>query len=196
MTGRRHLRSLLLVVLVTGLRAEEKPASESGNSGNWLVDAMSEKPAGPKGGPAEAALLGARAPGTAAVQAGSRPDGSTVNPLSNYLATWMTPHDLEVLKLKDAEPNPTIPGGTAGRRNQPPATLTAGAPANPYLAGLAPAASADGKAPVNPPAALTRPAPAALAAKSDAAPAKTPGPPAEVLKSQDDAKYFPQLKRF
>ncbi len=195
MTGPRHLRCLLLVVVAAGLRAEEKPAGEPGKTGNWLVDAMDEKAAAPRG----AAVTGAR-PGTGATDAsslpaGSRPVDGTANPLSSYLTTWMTPHDVEVLKLKGPEPSPS--GLTAESSPGPKArsVQTAGTPSNPYLPGPAPAAPAGGKIPPGTPA-VPLPAPASLAAKNEAAPAKTPGPPPEVLKSQDDAKHFPQLKRF
>lgn len=118
-----------------------------------------------------------------------------MNPLSSYLATWMTPHDLEVLKLKDSTTNPTGLAGATGRSSKTRGGLTTGPPANPYLPVPAPMAPAEGKTPPGAPAA-TLPAPASLAAKTETAPAKTPGPPAEVIKSQADAKYFPQLKRF
>ena len=195
MTGPRQLRCMLLVALATGLRAEEKPAGEPVKPGNWLVDAMDEKSPASRGAAATVARPGESPVTASAAHAGSRPDDGAVNPLSSYLATWMTPHDLEVLKLKGPETNPTGGAGASSRGSTPRGSLTAGAPANPYLPGPAPVAPVDGKAPPVTPAA-TLPAPASLAVKNDATPAKTPGPPAEVLKSQDDAKYFPQLKRF
>jgi hypothetical protein len=76
-----------------------------------------------------------------------------------------------------------------------PAGMFPGMPANPYLPGVAPSVTAKPKPRPNPPA-TTPPESASLAAKDNAAPAKTAGPPAEVRKAQDDAKYFPQLKRF
>jgi hypothetical protein len=193
MIGPRHLRCLLLlVVMATGLRAEARAAGEPGKTGNWLVDAMDEKSTAARG----AAQQGAQPrEGLAAAPAGSRPEDGAANPLASYLATWMTPHDREVLGLNDSAQNPTGVAGATGRESKPRGRLTAGAPANPYLPGPAPVALVDGKAPPSTPAA-NLPAPAALTDKIDAAPAQPPGPPAAVLKSQDAAKYFPQLKRF
>ncbi len=195
MAGPRHLRCLLLVVLATGLRAEEKPADAPVKTGNWLVDAMDVKATATRGASAQGTQSGVSVAAAATAPTGSRLEQGVVNPLSAYLATWMTPHDLEVLKLKESATNPNGLAGASVRSSKTRGGLTAGAPANPYLPGPAPAAPVDGKAPPGIPAA-TLPAPASLAVNNDATPAKPPGPPVEMLKSQGDAKYFPQLKRF
>ena len=188
------LRSVLLAALAAGLHAEEKPAGNPEKSANWLVDAMAEKTADPRD---------ASRPGVASADAGSatnargysKPEDGSANPLSSYLAAWMTPRDLEILKIKTTDAN--TPGVTTGPGQD---RLVSRGPAqgpltNPYLADPTPPTSISPKTPPT----LPVPAPATLAPpapKNDAAPAKTPGPPADLIKSQEEQKYFPQLKRF
>jgi hypothetical protein len=65
---------------------------------------------------------------------------------------------------------------------------------NPYLTELAPGLS-DAKSPLVAPAAV--PTPLTLPQmQNDLAPVKDGGLPSNGLKATDDAKYFPQLKRF
>ena len=195
MNGPPSLRCLLLVVLATGLQAEEKPAGESEKSANWLVDAMTQQPAGLRDDSKTGVVQGETGPRARAAHLGANPEDGAVNPLSSYLKTWITPRDYELLKAKGSDAQ--VPGVTAGagREAMVPAGLSPGLPANPYLAVADPGVAAKPKPPQNPPTA-TPPVSASLAVKDDAAPVKTPGPPAEVRKAQDDAKYFPQLKRF
>ena len=145
---------------------------------------------------------------------------SADNPLTSYMSSWMTPHDFELLKVKSPEPGlavsteKTLERPVAGElynglmrmENPMGAGRMAAAPAelrpNPYLADFTlgvpsagvrelmamPAPNMPGYLP---PASAIPPPP-----KSDSAPAKNQPNPIDLLKSQDDAKYFPQLKRF
>lgn len=191
----RCFRCLLLPVFAAGLRAEEKPAGEPAKSAGWLVDAMAEKTAGSQDESKSGAVPGDTRSTTNASLAASMPEAGAVNPLSPYLKAWITPRDLELLKIKGSGADPLSVATGAGLDAKTLGLLTPDVRANPYLADLVPGVPASVKAPQSAPAAPLL-APAAPAAKNDAAPAKTPGPPADVLKSQDDAKYFPQLKHF
>ena len=186
-------RGLLWVALAAGLHAEEKPAGEPAKSANWLVDGVA-------GQTADDAKLGASTADGRSTENSSRayakPDNGTANPLSSYLTTWMTPRDVEILKLRSADA--TTPGGTTITAQD--RSVSQGPAANlrknPYLSDPAAEPPISAK---NPPVTPVAPAPVSLAPpppKDAATPAKTPGPPADLLKSQDDAKYFPQLKRF
>jgi hypothetical protein len=195
MNGPGLVRFVLLLVLAGVLRAEEKPASDSGKTGNWLVDAMGEKGTGAPDATKTGNGLGEVGSKANVAAAGPRPEDGTVNPLTSYLSAWMTPHDLEVLKLQGTDTNRPGLGGGAGRKSQPAARMMPGLSGNPYLADSVAAVPAGAKAPEKAPS-VNLPAPVSLAVKNDPPLAKPPGPPAEVIKSQDDAKYFPQLKRF
>jgi len=191
----RCLRCLLLTALAAGLRAEEKPAGEPTKSGSWLVDAMNEKTAGAQDESKSGAAPGDAGSAAKDPLAASKPEDRAVNPLSPYLKAWITPRDLELLKVKSSDADLLAAAIRTGRDTKTLGVLTPDERANPYLADLAPVVPIKVKAlPSAPPAPL--PAPPAPATKNDAAPSKTPGPPAEVLKSQDDVKYFPQLKHF
>jgi hypothetical protein len=194
MTGLRHVRCLLLVVFAAGLRAEDKPAGEPARPDNWLVDAMTQPTEG-SGGESKGVRASNATGAPKNLGSPGGPEDGTVNPLSNYLAAWMTPRDLELLKARDAATNPAGSAATPGRTAGAPSVTPATQRVNPYL----PAPSSAPKtqltiAPVvpapKPPTALSPPS------KTEDAPAKTTGPPAERQKAQDDAKYFPQLKRF
>ena len=195
MKGPTSLRCLLLVVSAAGLQAEEKPAGEPNKSANWLVDGMAEKPADSRD---DSKFGEARGDGRSTAKdpyAGTKRTDGVVNPLTSYLKTWITPRDYELLKAKGSDANP--PGVPLGIARDPvaPAGMFPGMPANPYLVNAVPGVTAKPKPGPNSPA-TPPPESASLAAKADAAPAKTAGPPAEVRKAQDDSKYFPQLKRF
>ncbi len=185
-----------------------RPMSRPAKSANWLLDAMAEKKPEPLDGvrsglsagdgghgisPSSAPDL--TATGQMSPAAETKPGGAVDNPLAAYMSSWMTPHDLELLKDKSAEANP------AGVATQPPhggrgpasaGGLVPDAHANPYLVDLAPGLS-EGPRDQGPAAsaALAIPAP-----KTDLVPPKNQPPPAEQFKLQDDSKYFPQLKRF
>ncbi len=195
MNGPSSLRCLMLMILAAGLRAEEKPTGETAKPANWLVDGVAEQTAGSRDDPKTGAAPGETGRRTNALRAGTKPDDEDVNPLSSYLKAWITPRDYELLKAKGSDANPPGANVETGRAARAPAGLTPGLQANPYLADAAPGVTAKPKTPPNPPTA-TPPVAASLVVKDDAPVAKTPGPPAEVRKAQDDAKYFPQLKRF
>jgi len=189
------LRCALLVALAAGLRAQEKPAEEPAKSANWLVDAMADKAADSRDDAKPGASQADGRSATAVSHVFPKPDDGAANPLSSYLATWMTPRDLEILKIKSTDAN--IPGGTtvSGKDRSAARGPATNLNKNPYLIDIAPEVATNAKEP--PPA----PAPKSLvlvppAEKKDAAPAKTPGPPPDLIKSQEDQKYFPQLKRF
>lgn len=142
------------------------------------------------------------------------------NPLTSYMSGWMTPKDYELLRVKPAADGLPSTGGSAGdpvlsvenlarASSTGPAYQAPAAPApdlasNPYLnapgenpAGLA--AAARDFANVPPPVAPTAAPPAPAMAP---APEMTPPPPRndppinDVLKPNNDTKYFRQLKRF
>jgi hypothetical protein len=196
MKGLSSIRGLLVVVVLAArLRAQEKPAGEPEKSANWLVDAMAQQPAGARDDSKTGVAPGEAGRMAKATHAGTKPEDEDANPLSSYLKTWITPRDYELLKPKGSAANaPGVTVGT-GRDVTAPTGLTQGMQANPYVADTAPSVTAKPKTPPNPPIAAP-PASASMAAKDDAAPAKAAGPPADVRKAQDDAKYFPQLKRF
>lgn len=185
--------------------SQTRPGSRPSKSANWLLDAMGETTADPlnelrsgmpPGGNGRENSWSAAQDSAGLEQTlrspAPKPGDAVENPLTAYMAAWMTPHDLELLKDKGAEANtPLTP-------NQPPAGMRpAGGPgadprANPYLADLAPGLSEGPKdlAPA-PGQALAVPGP-----KGDFAPLENQPPPAEQFKLPDDSKYFPQLKRF
>jgi hypothetical protein len=143
---------------------------------------------------------------------GPDPLANVSNPLSAYMAGWISAPDRALLLPKPDEiragPDGLQPDAAAiqGPRNLndgPPAGLDAfkSTAANPYL-------PISDTGPLNlPPAAslLPPPAPPELAAPAPLPPAAAPTPPPsrppanappDFAKPDDDAKYFPQLKRF
>lgn len=187
------LPGLLLVAMATGLRAEEKPANDAAKSANWLVDAMNEKSADPS----DAAMSGRSRSNGSLGKASSyaQPQNNEANPLSSYLTTWMTPRDIEILKIKgDADSAPGTVGSLDKRLEAQSAPTAKPAP-NPYLVDLEPSHPVSAK-PLPPLPVPPAPSLAPAAPKNDAPPAKPPGPPPDLIKSQEDQKYFPQLKRF
>jgi len=196
MSGIRHLIFLLLVVVATGLRAEEKPVGESPKSGNWLVDAMAGNADG-SSGETKNARSGNTAPAKKGSRAPAKPEEGVVNPLSSYLTTWMTPRDIELLKAKDEAAN-SSGLAAAAIAGQPSTVLNAdpqGQRPNPYVNSTPQGSTAGIKTPPTAPAPKP-PASLVPEVKNDGAPVKTPGPPADVRKAQEESKYFPQLKRF
>lgn len=146
------------------------------------------------------------------------------NPLAGYMAGWMTSRDFNLLAKPDTGGAPGLPGGGAGPAatgpgdsfSPSPAFFSAaiggaadlgpsrgsgpaGAPENPYLQALALPAPL----PAGPPPLALPPSPASAPFPSVLPPLDSPPPPArnelshpDLQKRDDDAKYFPQLKRF
>lgn len=219
-------------------RSKGSAAAKGAKSANWLVDAMTEKRpdarnerrAGEGGRETTATEpetetdpLEAPAVESKKEPLGPKPSVSADNPLTSYMAGWMTPKDFELLKVRTAETNFNAApdreaerasdpaglegllrgeasmggGGRAGTAVPPVATRAT----NPYLADLG---SMGGPAGPNERTGLLvagGPAdgPAPLLAptpKVETAPVKTDPPPDDRLKPTDDAKYFRQLKRF
>lgn len=134
------------------------------------------------------------------------------NPLAGFMAGWMTPHDYELLAAKP-EPGPARfepLSGTSPTANGTASPLSAGgrdesmagapapgaaAPANPYLAELT---NAFAPTP-HEPAQLSLPTqpeePRVLRPEPPPAP-RAPTAAEEFRKTQNDGKYFKQLKRF
>ena len=201
-------------------------------SNNWLVDAMQDKhsAAAQAAKPAEAfksegereesTLLTLNAEETARTASKNLPDVSRTaptadNPLTNYMSSWMTTKDYDLLKVKPADTD----GVSAANKESDPAMFdglmrgnnsTGSAPhfagnspdraPNPYLADFAPPPASPTKD--NTPAhfsgaidlgpSLLPP----LTRKNDVNPLPPTPPPVDVLKPSSDSKYFPQLKRF
>jgi hypothetical protein len=223
---------------------QKKSSPDAGKSANWLIDAM--KKSAPRS-PADRNrdrmdksedelksdddLFGdakETADRTTASQEPARRDDpgdspavkTAPNPLTGFMAAWMTPRDFNLL-LKPEETGPgaapagtadmpgqaffgpgptgmiTVPtdvaalGGNATRPNDP-----AGSPTNPYLQAMTlPTLPNPGAIE------LTLPAPPPVTPRPTVPPPQAaPEPPAyfrpEIQKRDDDAKYFPQLKRF
>ncbi|MBS0662809.1 MAG: hypothetical protein JSR48_06060, partial [Verrucomicrobia bacterium] len=206
---------------------------------NWLVDAMTEKSPGkgragdPLRGKAESAtdlegtgnLLAANSdPESAATptrdprREETRHPSQNDNPLTTYMAGWMTPHDFELLKEKPAADGlPTIGGPIGDIRSsglldslgaspapapgyQATAAPGSEARSNPYLESLgglttglsaATADLANLPPPVSPAAAPA--APAVTLPPETVPPARNEPAINNVLKPNNDSKYFPQL---
>jgi len=216
---------------------KEKAGGKTKRSSNWLLDAMNEQKTGEKDkdgtatlgtgsdelDPAHVALAGTGEPSVATESKRDRaakPPVNADNPLSNYMAGWMTPRDYDVLKVKPADNSlAPIPEGTTASRGGDPANLDSllrgesvppPAPlanpigetkANPYVGdlgqipGLEAVKEAPGPAaPGLPGFAPAAPAPATV--RGDQNPPPEAPPPADPLKPSEDAKYFKQLKRF
>lgn len=139
------------------------------------------------------------------------------NPLAGYMAAWISPQDHELLLPKPENSSAAALPGLAGVdvANRPtsdrgPANdlfvpgvddFKPAADANPYLAPPLPAppatapASGGGAPDLVPPAADTFHAPPAMSGPAPVEREKSVAPPG-LAKPEDDAKYFPQLKRF
>ena len=205
-------------------------AAKPAKSANWLVDAMMEKKPGEASGSKSVSLPSAD-PNAELKLATDLPENADTgkktsvmeakqgaaldNPLTTYMATWMTPKDFDLLKVQTAESNfNTGPDQALARpsdavaleglmRGDSSVSLgrTAGPVAeprvNPYLVDLGPG-PADAGISLTAPGGVNfaPPTPAPLAPKNDLAPAKTEVAPGDLLKTPADAKYFPQLKRF
>lgn len=146
------------------------------------------------------------------------------NPLAGYMAGWMTSRDFNLLARPETGGGPGWPGGAGGSGVTGPgetfspspaffaaaiggpaavgparAEGSAGAPENPYLQALALPASP----PAQPPLLVLPPSPGPAPFPAVLSPPDRPAPPErielphpELQKRDDDAKYFPQLKRF
>jgi hypothetical protein len=151
------------------------PVAKPGRSATWLLDAMNErKETGPleelKGGAApgdagrERALAlerSAASQETKLASAAPKPGDRTDNPLTSFMAAWMTPQDYDLLKVKNPEGAPAaaerLPAGehpaagnfldnslrsdapgSAGHAAAPGGGLALEPRSNPYLADLAP----------------------------------------------------------
>lgn len=221
-------------------KREQEKAGKSKRSANWLVDAMEQRKQEAEGKTEHAAeadgsltssdstLMADRldtAPTTSKRRAGDEakvpPAGD--NPLTGYMAGWMTSKDFELLKVRPADgefssaPARTsdraaepaglsglLPGGVTGGGSDPRSAgrSVAGEPrSNPYLADLGDTSGllAGGKDVLSlpaPSASTYAPPAATLAPKGEIAPIRTEVPIADPLKPSTDAKYFRQLKRF
>lgn len=145
------------------------------------------------------------------------------NPLAGYMAAWMTSRDFNLLAKPDMNGAPSLPGGGAGPTGPGPGEAFTPSPAffsaaiggpvdlgpakgggpagvseNPYLQALTLPAPTPG--PAVPPMLAPPSSPAFPAVLP---PLDSPPPPMrtevahpELQKRDDDAKYFPQLKRF
>lgn len=214
-------------------------------SENWLVDAMqprAPRPGDPAdraaprpGDPAAAAQAtdpdDPTAPGAAAgAETAPRPPrgktelGSaarertepTVNPLTSFMAGWMTPQDFKLLQPTLNPDRATSRGAgeefaaivpaTGSTADRLPLGKSSGDAAsrapreNPFLAALGPAPTPANAAPPVVAPAPVAPRPPVMAAPPPSAPAPapaaaTPGVPAFV-KPLDEAKYFKPLKKF
>jgi hypothetical protein len=236
-----HLSSDEMAVFLESEAAQKKKAKDpkKGKSENWLVDAMNAKrpdsrdevKAGMAADPEDeqAAALAAdvkEAPrNDSDPKSGSalaKPAPAADNPLTAYMSAWMTPKDLDLLKVKPAETTLTAAvdkgaGGpaetglvdgllrsdtTTGSGNAAPTGPAAESRTNPYLAEFAtdstPAAGMKDllnlPAPGSP--SYTPPVTLLPAVPNDLGPAKTGTSPMDLLKTPSDTKYFPQLKRF
>ncbi len=207
-------------------------------SENWLVDAMMKRPgraADAKGRAPEAAAT-ATADGSSRTEADEVSDTSPrgqrnserpetrerpetiVNPLTNFMAGWMTPQDFKLLQPtwgRDADgasgsrdefaaaPPPTATGNRTERLGlgKSPGDAASRMPReNPFLASLGPSGPASGS---QSPAAVAQPPPVKTQGSSATPPPPSASTPAPVdptrppfMKPQDDAKYFKPLKRF
>ncbi len=211
-------------------------------SENWLVDAMqprAPRPGDPAdraaprpGDPAAAQATDPDDPAAAGAAAGAEtaprpPRGPaeprltareraepTVNPLTHFMAGWMTPQDFKLLQPTLNPDRATARGAgeefaaivpaagpTADRLplGKSPGDAASRAPReNPFLAALGPAPAPTNAAPPVVAPAPVAPRPPVMAAPPPPAPAPagaTPGVPAFV-KPLDDAKYFKPLKKF
>jgi hypothetical protein len=236
-----HLSSDEMAVFLESEAAQKKKAKDpkKGKSENWLVDAINEKKpdsrdeakAGVAAGSEdeEATALAAdvkEAPrndsDSKAASALAKQAPAADNPLTAYMTAWMTPKDLDLLKVKPAETNLTPtpdkgPGGPAetglfdgllhgdtasGSGNTAVTGPAAESRTNPYLAEFAPDSTsvAGMKDLLNLPApgspSYTPPVPLLPPVPNDPGPAKTGTSPMDLLKTPSDTKYFPQLKRF
>jgi hypothetical protein len=145
------------------------------------------------------------------------------NPLTSYMTGWMTPRDFNLLLKPEETGAATLPGSSLDTPGQSlflpgstnfAAALPGGAvsdlavrngpagpgPAeNPYLQAIALPSPQGGPLPAElnaPPVQLAAPRPAPLSLPPVSEPDKPAPYRPEMLKRDDDAKYFPQLKRF
>ena len=237
-----HLSNDEMAGFLDAEASQKKKAQDlkNGKTGNWLVDAMNDKKPGSRDGakPATAAVGEEDEPATTLAAESKEPSrderksrgaasaqttAAADNPLTTYMSAWMTPKDLELLKVKPADsvlaaapergaggPAETgMPDGLVRSDNGVTAVdaAAAGSPsterrANPYLAEFSPDAGSQTaiKELLSPPAptgAAPPPAASLLApVPGDPGPAKSEPAPLDLLKAPSDAKYFPQLKRF
>jgi hypothetical protein len=142
----------------------------------------------------------------------AKPAAGTANPLTTYMAAWMTPRDFELLQVRPTEPNASpvtarMPVGREALRTGatpvgggPAVTGLGGpgleAPANPYLVDMTPKPLIGPKGPVAVVPSVAPPAAAVPANPGAVTPPTPPAPAANRLTGKDDAKFFPQLRRF
>lgn len=206
-------------------------------SENWLVDAMMKRPGRASDakdrssdGATAAALDGSNRPEADEMSETSLPSQrkperpetrerseTVVNPLTNFMASWMTPQDFKLLQPTWGRDGDSATGARDEFSAAPPLAATgnltehrgvgkspsdaASRPTreNPFLAALGPIGAASGGAAPTPAA----PLPPARPQSGHAAPpppisAPEPSDPTRpsFMKPQDDAKYFKPLKRF
>lgn len=209
-------------------------AAKAGKRDNWLVDAMAEKKPADQdelkmGGTTERGsgstlnlvqdLAGPSRNELATTTAATKPPTGADNPLTQFMAGWMTPKDFDLLKIKPADENlgispeqgldrAAIPGGSSVPRSDGLTGMgrSAGSGAgtdprpNPYLADFGALPGTELKdalsLPAPPVSGYAPPPPLAPVSKPEIAPVRRDPPQGETLKPSTDAKYFPQLKRF
>ncbi len=232
-----ELTAFLAMQAAEKQRDKEKAGGKAKRSSSWLLDAMNEQKTGEKDkdgtatlgtgsdevDPAHLALAGTTEASVATEskrERAAKPPVNADNPLSNYMAGWMTPRDYDVLKVKPADNSlAPIPEGTTASRGGDPANLDSllrgesvppPAPlanpagetkANPYVADFGPIPGLETVKEAPGPAAPGLPsfgpvAPANTTVRVDQTPPPEAPPPADPLKPSSDAKYFKQLKRF
>ncbi len=204
-------------------------AAAAKKSANWLVDAMAKKSertgdtktTGEKSRPDEVpedADKPALGEAKQSNEKSSRPDlrkssEPAVNPLTNFMAGWMTPQDYKLLQSTTGgertsgvsargEPIFGLTQASTGEatgavsRNQGQAGPTASQPhENPFVPGTAVATRSVAPTAAQPPPTAAAPsAPRAIMPVPETPAQKSPTP--AFVKPQDDAKYFKPLKRF
>ena len=186
--------------------SQARPVARPAKSSNWLLEAMGEKKPEPLNGLSSGMTSGEGGRGISLSSeqdliasepklpsAGAKSGDAVENPLTAYMASWMTPHDLELLKDKGAETNAPVGAGQTPVGTRPAVRGLGGdLRANPYLVDLFPGMT-EGPKDLSPAPGPTLALPAPT---SDLAPLKNQPQPSDQFKLSDDSKYFPQLKRF
>lgn len=203
---------------------------------NWLVDAMMKRPAHTtetkSRSPLAAATVTAEASRRPEVDEGAEisarsqpklggPEAqeraeTVVNPLTNFMAGWMTPQDFKLLqptwgrdsqgasRARDEFSATPLPATTSspterlGPGRLPVEAASSATRENPFLAALGPVGSTAGvpAPPTIAPPLVRSQSSGAVAPPAASTPASTDPTRPSFMKPQDDAKYFKPLKRF
>ena len=213
--------------------AAQKPAMPEKKSANWLVDAIEVNKSGARGerGPqengerlglaSETRALGEGEPtlpgkARAADRKTGRASETAVNPLTSFMAGWMTPQDLALLRpslggptaaesiARGERPREFLEQPAGGTQPNKGAELFAGreknlgvptAPrVNPFLESIGLPAVAPALRAAPPLATRAPAAPVVVLSPVESIPTKSKVP--EFAKPPEDEKYFKQLKRF